>query len=653
MIFRGPFPDVTIPEVSITQFVLQAAAKYRDKPALIDGPTGRIVTYAQLCDSIPRVAASLSRRGLKKGEVVAILSPNVPEFALAFHAVATLGGITSPVNPLYTEIEIAHQLKDAGARFLVTAPACFEKASAAARAAGIEEIFLFDSDGEQLVGATPFSSLLASDGKFPQVSINPREDLVALPYSSGTTGLPKGVMLTHHNLVANMCQMDGLDYFTEDDTLICVLPLFHIYGLVVVMNMGLYQGSTIVLMPRFELELFLKLVQEYEVTLAHLVPPIVLALSKHPIVDNYSLPKLKTIFCGAAPLDENLTRACMQRLNCDVRQGYGMTETSPVTHSSPADPAQVRFGSVGVPAPNTECKIIHLETGEAMRPNQEGEVCVRGPQVMKGYLNRPEATAATIDPEGWLHTGDIGYVDDGGHFFIVDRAKELIKYKGFQVPPAELEALLLTHESVADAAVIPCADDEAGEVPKAFVVLKGEATAKELMDFVAQRVAPHKKIRLLEFIDKIPKSASGKILRRMLVQQERERKKDQMFPELISRAIKGYFAALRAMDQKAWVDTFAADAVSHDPVGAPPLEGHEKLAEFFQSVTTAFREVGLTEDEIYIAGNSAAVKWTGRGISQGGRKVHFEGIDVFEINEAGKIQRLHAYWNPAEMMAQL
>jgi acyl-CoA synthetase (AMP-forming)/AMP-acid ligase II len=526
MIFRGPFPEVTIPDVSITQFVLEAVAKHGDKPALIDGPSGRAIKYSELPDLISRVAASLWQRGFKKGEVVAILSPNTPAFAIAFHAVAALGGITSPVNPLYTETEIAHQLKDAGARFLVTAPPCFDKAEAAARLAGIEEIFVFDNEGEQVQGATPFSALLSSDGKFPPVSISPREDLVALPYSSGTTGLPKGVMLTHHNLVANMCQMDGLDYFTGDDTLICVLPLFHIYGLVVVLNMGLYQGATIVLMPRFELEPFLKLLQDYEITLAHLVPPIVLALSKHPIVDNYKLPKLKTIFCGAAPLDENLTRACMERLDCDVRQGYGMTETSPVTHSSPADPSQVRFGSVGVPAPNTECKVVHLETGEALGPKAEGEVCVRGPQIMKGYLNKPDATAATIDAEGWLHTGDIGYADEGGHFFIVDRAKELIKYKGFQVPPAELEALLLTHESVADAAVIPCPDDEAGEVPKAFVVLKGAATEKELMDFVAARVAPHKKIRRLEFIDKIPKSASGKILRRMLVQQERERKND-------------------------------------------------------------------------------------------------------------------------------
>lgn len=543
MIFRAPFSDVSIPDVAITPFILQKAKRLGDKPALIDGPSGRVITYAKLAESIERTAAGLHARGFKQGDVFGILSPNVPEYAIAFHAVASLGGISCPVNPMYTEQEIAHQLSDSGARFLVTVPQCLEKANgAAALATNIEEVFVFIDEGsDELLeggGATPFSTLMESDGPVPEVSINPREDLVALPYSSGTTGLAKGVMLTHHNLVANMCQMQGLSYFTEDDTLVAVLPLFHIYGLVVILNLGLHEGATIVLMPRFELEPFLKVLQDYEVTMAHLVPPIVLALSKHPVVDNYNLPKLKTIFCGAAPLGEDLTRACTERLSCEIRQGYGMTETSPVTHSSPADPASVKYGSVGVPAPNTECKILNLETGEELGRNQEGELCVRGPQVMKGYLNRPEATANTIDTEGWLHTGDIGYADDDGHFFIVDRAKELIKYKGFQVPPAELEALLLTHPDVADCAVIPCPDDEAGEVPKAFVVLKGETgipigtdrretqvTGDELMAFIAERVAPHKKIRSVEFIDKIPKSASGKILRRVLVQQERERNK--------------------------------------------------------------------------------------------------------------------------------
>jgi acyl-CoA synthetase (AMP-forming)/AMP-acid ligase II len=333
-------------------------------------------------------------------------------------------------------------------------------------------------------------------------------------------------MLTHYNLVANLRQMEGLDYFAGSDVLLCVLPLFHIYGLVVVLNMGLYLGATVVMMPRFDLELFLSLIQKYRVTLSHIVPPIVLQLAKNPVVGNYDLSSLTTIFSGAAPLGAELSIECMQRIGCQIRQGYGMTETSPVTHSSPADPAKMKLGSVGTAAPNTECKIVTPGTEVELGPNQEGEICVRGPQIMKGYLNNDTATARTIDSEGWLHTGDIGYADENGHFFVVDRVKELIKYKGFQVPPAELESILLSHPAVGDAAVIPCRDDEAGEIPKAFVVKRADITAEELMEFVAARVAPHKKIRELEFIEQIPKSASGKILRRILVQREREKHKE-------------------------------------------------------------------------------------------------------------------------------
>jgi acyl-CoA synthetase (AMP-forming)/AMP-acid ligase II len=520
MIFRGPFPEITIPEISLTDFVLQKAHDLGDKPALIEGISGKVTSYAELPDLIDRVASGLHKRGFSKGETFGILSPNSPEYGIVFHAVAKLGGINTPINPLYTENEVSHQLKDAAARFLITVPQYIDKARAAAAAAGVEELFVFG----EVNGATPFTSLVAKEVDLPAVKINPREDLVALPYSSGTTGLPKGVMLTHHNLVSNLCQMESLCYFTTGDTLICVLPLFHIYGLVVILNMGLYTGATIVTLPRFDLELFLQTICKYNVTLAHLVPPIVLGLSKSPIVDNYDVSKLKTIFSGAAPLDSNLTRACMERLKCQIRQGYGLTETSPVTHSSPANHKVVKYGSVGVPAPNTECKIVSLETGDELGPHQEGELCVRGPQVMRGYLNRPEATAATIDADNWLHTGDIAYADEDGHFYIVDRAKELIKYKGFQVPPAELEGILLRHPAIADAAVIPVPDAEAGELPKAYVVLKGEATAEEIMEFVAKQVAPYKKVRLVEFIDKIPKSPSGKILRRVLVKAERERK---------------------------------------------------------------------------------------------------------------------------------
>jgi len=524
MIFRGPNPDVTIPEVSLTDFVFKFTPEMANKIALIDGPTGRSLTYAEFEDAVRRVATSLARRGFRKGDVLGIYSTNCLEYAVVFHAVAMLGGVNTTINPLYTAQETAFQLQDAGARLLVTAPPFIEAATVAARKAGIEELFIFG----EAPGATPFAVLLESDPAVPPVEIDPKNDLVALPYSSGTTGTAKGVMLTHYNLVANMCQMDGLDYFHQDDILICVLPLFHIYGLVVVLNMGLHLGATIVIMPRFDLEQFLSLIQKYRVTLAHIVPPVVLKLAKDPIVDRYDLSSLKMIFSGAAPLGADLTRECMQRIGCGIRQGYGMTETSPVTHTSPADPAKMKLGSVGTVAPNTECKLVDPATGEELGANQEGELCVRGPQIMRGYLNNPEATASTIDPDNWLHTGDVGYADEDGHFFIVDRVKELIKYKGFQVAPAELEAILLTHPAVADAAVIPCRDDEAGEVPKAFVVAKQETSPEAIMNFVAERVAPHKKIRELEFIEQIPKSLSGKILRRVLIEQERAKDSDRM-----------------------------------------------------------------------------------------------------------------------------
>ncbi len=519
MIFKSPYPTATIPEVSLPEFVLQRARALGDKPALIDGPTGRTLTYGQLAGAVSKAAAGLAARGFKKGDVFAINSPNLPEYAIVFLAVASLGGINTTINPLYTAGELANQLNDSGTKFLLTVPPFMDKALEAVKEANVQEIFVFG----EAEGATPFASLLQSQGEPPQVQINPREDLIVLPYSSGTTGLPKGVMLTHYNIVANICQFKDIETYGEADTLIGVLPFFHIYGMTVIMATALRKGATIVTMPRFDLEQFLQTLQNYGVTWAYLVPPIVLALAKHPLVDKYDLSKLKSILSGAAPLGKDVTQACANRLNCLVRQGYGLTETSPVTHFTPNDPAKIKPGSIGPLVAMTECKIIDYNTDAELGPNQEGELWVWGPQVMQGYLNRPDATAAVINPDGWLRTGDIGYADADGYFYIVDRLKELIKYKGMQVAPAELEAVLLTHPAVADVAVIPSPDEEAGEVPKAFVVLRGEITPDELMAFVAERVAPHKKVRRLEFIEQIPKSASGKILRRVLVERERSK----------------------------------------------------------------------------------------------------------------------------------
>ncbi|PYS50156.1 MAG: 4-coumarate--CoA ligase family protein [Acidobacteria bacterium] len=520
MIFRSPYPDITIPEVPLTELVLRHVEDLKDKPALIHGLTGRAMTYGELGEMVRLLAAGLAERGFKKGDVFAIFSPNLIEYAVIFHAVLSLGGIVTTVNPLYTSDELASQLSDARAKYLFTIPQLMSAAREAKSRSNVQEIFVFG----EAEGATTFDSLLEGEGSAPLVEINVHEDIAALPFSSGTTGVSKGVMLSHYNMVANLRQIEVTDHITTDDTLIAALPFFHIYGLHVIMNMSLYMGAGLVVMTRFDLESFLHSIQRYKVTRAHVVPPIMLALAKQPIVDRYDLSSLKLVMSGAAPLREEISRVCCERLHCFIKQGYGMTEASPATHMCPEDVEVIKHGSVGRCVPNTECKVIDLETGRELAANQEGEICVRGPQVMKGYLNRAEATRQAIDNEGWLHTGDIGYADDAGFFYIVDRAKELIKYKGFQVAPAELEAILLTHPAIADAAVIPSPDEEAGEVPKAFVVLKSDATEEEIKDFVNARVAPFKKVRKVEFIEQIPKSASGKILRRILIQQERERK---------------------------------------------------------------------------------------------------------------------------------
>jgi acyl-CoA synthetase (AMP-forming)/AMP-acid ligase II len=521
MIFRSPYADITIPETPLTPLLLRHAERLADKPALIDDTTKRAYTYGELATTVRNLAGNLARHGFRPGDIFAICAPNSPEYAIALLAIWSLGGRSLTINPLYTAREMGDQLQDAGARYVLTAP---ELVSRVREAAGptVETIFTFG----EAAGAVPFEPLMTGAAEPPDVAINPREDTAVLLYSSGTTGLPKGVMLTHYNVVANILQTQAITRASEQDTLIASLPFFHIAAWVVLFHLGLYNGGTVVIQSRFDLERFLTALQDYGVTRTLLVPPIVVALAKQPVVDNYDLSKFTALLVGAAPLGENVARACSERIDCLVQQAYGLSETSPLTHVNPEDARKLKLGSVGTCLPNTECKVVDIVTGAELGVRQEGELWVRGPQVMKGYLNRPEVTAATIDRDGWLRTGDIGYADEDGHFYIVDRLKEMIKYKAMQVAPAELEAMLLSHPAVADAAVIPSPDEEAGEIPKAFVVRKTDApdvTPEELMAYVAERVAPHKKIRRLEFIDAVPKTASGKILRRVLVEQERAR----------------------------------------------------------------------------------------------------------------------------------
>ncbi|HEX8859626.1 MAG TPA: 4-coumarate--CoA ligase family protein [Actinomycetes bacterium] len=499
-----------MPDVPLHELVLGAAEGYGDKPALIDGPSGRTLTYTQLVEAVRRVAAGLAERGFRKGDAFAIWLPNTPEYAVAFYAVSLAGGVSTTANPLYTADELANQLNDSHARFLLTAPPLLERARAAADRSGVEEIFVLG----EAEGATPFAELLASKGEPPKVEIDPANDLVTLPYSSGTTGLPKGVMLTHRNIVANLCQGDTFLVEGDQERVIAVLPLYHIYGLSVLMCGVVWKGATLVTMPRFDLEEFLRLLQDQHITRAFLVPPIILALAKHPLVDKYDLSALNTVLSGAAPLDAGLEAACAERTGALVTQGWGLTETSPVLTTNVG--SEPRPGSVGRLLANTRLRVVDPASGRDLPVGETGELMAAGPQIMKGYLGRPEETAGMLDADGWLHTGDLGYVDADGYVYVVDRVKELIKYKGLQVAPAELEAVLLSHPAIADAAVVGARDEEAGEVPKAFVVTSQPLSEAEVMDFVAERVAPFKKVRQVEFVDEIPKAPSGKILRRVL-----------------------------------------------------------------------------------------------------------------------------------------
>ena len=509
-VYKSDHPDVSIPNVSITDHVLRHAERLADKPAFIEGMSGRTVTYGQLAQQIKSLAGGLKAKGVGPGTTWALMAPNLPEYAVVFHGVAYAGATLTTLNPTYGAEELTYQLRDANATAIVTIELFLETAKAAAKAAGIETIVVI-GPGD----ATPITDFMGAPLE-AQVPVDYAEHVMVLPYSSGTTGFPKGVMLTHRNLVANLAQCEPMLEINDGEVIFGVLPFFHIYGMTVLMNAAIANGATLVSLPRFDLEVMLKAIQEHRITWLPLVPPIVLALAKHPIIDKYDLSSVTRIMSGAAPLGAELADAAAQRIGCQVSQGYGMTELSPVSHTGVGEGAPA--GSVGVLIPNTEARIVDPASEQDAPRGERGELWIRGPQVMKGYFGNAGATAATVTDDGWLRTGDIATVDEDGNFYIVDRLKELIKYKGFQVAPAELEALLITMPGVADVAVIGIPDDEAGELPKAFVVKRPDAdiTAESLQAFVAGKVATYKQVRLVEFIDAIPKSASGKILRREL-----------------------------------------------------------------------------------------------------------------------------------------
>ncbi len=506
----------------------QAVALHGGRTAIVDGE--RSYSYAQVGEASDRFAAALAGLGVAKGDRVAILAPNCAEYVIALYGIVKAGAIATTINSGYREREIAHQIGDSGAETLIVHDALRDIADAAvAEIRGVERRIVIAPPESS--NADSFWGMIArAPASPPSAPIDPMNDVAVLPYSSGTTGLSKGVMLTHHNLVSNTRQFlsrpGEQSAMRADDVVLTHLPLFHIYGMNVLMNGAIGSGACQVMMGRFDMEEFLSLLSRHRVSMLFTVPPVGLGLTQYPGVANHDLSALRVGFFGAAPLSADMQTRIQDVLGFPIIQGYGMTEASPVTHADFMEPSLIRHGSIGPPLADTEQKVVDTETGETeLPPGEPGELMVRGPQVMKGYYNNASATAETLTEDGWLHTGDIVRMDADGYVWVLDRLKELIKYKGFQVPPAELEGVLLEHPAIVDAAVIGKQDVESGEIPKAFVVRRPDAELSDddVMSFVASRLATFKHVREVEFIDAVPKNPSGKILRRTLIEMERAR----------------------------------------------------------------------------------------------------------------------------------
>ncbi|KAI4379820.1 hypothetical protein MLD38_006066 [Melastoma candidum] len=518
-IFRSKLPDIYIPDhLPLHSYCFENISEFRDRPCIIDGSTGKVYSYEDVELISRRVASGLNRLGIQQGDVIMLLLQNSPEFVFTFLGASYRGAVVTTANPFYTPAEIAKQATASRAKLMITMAAYVGKVK---EIVGVKVMIVDD----HINGLLHFSELMGADeGEMPVAKIDP-DDVVALPYSSGTTGLPKGVMLTHRGLVTSVAQqVDGDNpnlYFRKEDVIVCVLPLFHIYSLNSVMLCSLRVGAAILIMQKFEIGTLLELVQKYKVTIAPFVPPIVLAIAKNADVDKYDLSSIRTVMSGAAPMGKELEDAVRAKLpNAKLGQGYGMTEAGPVLAMCLAfakEPFEIKSGACGTVVRNAEMKIVDPETGLSLPRNKPGEICIRGKQIMKGYLNDPEATERTIK-EGWLHTGDIGYIDDEEELFIVDRLKELIKYKGFQVAPAELEAMLVAHPNIHDAAVVPMKDEAAGEIPVAFVVRSNgsQISEDEIKQYISKQVVFYKRIGKVFFTDSIPKAPSGKILRKDL-----------------------------------------------------------------------------------------------------------------------------------------
>ncbi|KAI8150227.1 hypothetical protein BJV82DRAFT_503477 [Fennellomyces sp. T-0311] len=529
VVYKSTYDPIPLPDLDIYTFLLsenEYNTQYpHDRVVTIDGHTGRTLTFAQVRDLATRMAAGWNDIvGLKEGDVVASFAPNQYNHIVVYLSLLGAKCTITPGNPSYTEAEFLHQISNSGAKALVTVPELLPVLTKVCAKVGIpkERIFLY---GEKEVdGIKSVNSLLGERRvAYPLQGINPRKDVAFICYSSGTTGLAKGVMLSHRNFISQTLLMLGMEEEKHDDDVVLgFLPFYHIFGLTVLCLNTFYKLLPVVVMSRFEIQLFCELIEKYKITVVSIVPPVAVALAKHPIVSKYNLNSVRTLGCGAAPLGKEHIDALKLRMPALLKQGYGMTETTSGVITQKATGGAP--GSIGILCPNHECKIVDVETGKELGDDEEGELLVRGESIMLGYLNNEEANANTFAGDGWMRTGDVCKFDSKvQEFFIMDRLKELIKYKGFQVAPAELEALLLGLPEVADCCVIGVYDNaEATEIPRAYVVPQAgvkadDALVKKITDYVAKNVTGYKRLRGgVRFIDAVPKNGSGKIMRRQI-----------------------------------------------------------------------------------------------------------------------------------------
>lgn len=539
------------PRVPLTQFLEQAAKEYPHHRALYF--MGKSISYAELLSLSYQFAHGLIARGVKKGDRVAIMLPNTPQAVIAYYGTLFAGGIVVMTNPLYTERELIHQLNDSGAETIIAVDLLYNRVMAVKASTPLKNlIFTSVSDFLPLIKKWLYPLVQRKQGPLPQIQygngvepflkvlkesavtplhpeVDPEKDLALLQYTGGTTGVAKGVMLTHMNLVANTVQSTAVLYKMKpgQERILGALPLFHVYGLTTVMNMGIKLASEIILVPRFDVKMILELVDKKKPTMFPGAPTMYIGLINHPDLPKYNMSSIEACVSGSAPLPLEVQQRFEELTGGKLVEGYGLTEASPVTHSNPLWGHRIS-GSIGLPWPDTDCRILDPATGEEMPPGEVGELAVSGPQVMQGYWNRPEETAATLR-DGWLLTGDMAYMDEKGYFYIVDRKKEMIIAGGYNIYPREVEEVLFEHPAVMEAAVIGVPDPYRGETVKAFIVLKDgkTVTEEELDQHCRKRLAAYKVPRLYEFRQELPKTMVGKVLRRVLMEEEKKRREQQ------------------------------------------------------------------------------------------------------------------------------